>query len=94
MSKPKVSYKEFKTIHQESINTFNSQVGGNHYTKMKIQPMQFSMANSLNAMQHTIIKYVTRVDLKGNGDEDIDKAIHTLQLWKEWRKDHGHKASD
>ena len=55
-------------------------MGGDHYTKMKIQPMQFSMANNLNAMQHTIIKYVTRVDLKGNGDEDIDKAIHTLQL--------------
>ena len=56
--------------------------------------MQFSMANQLNPMQHTIIKYVTRVDLKGNGDEDIDKAIHTLQLWKQWRKEHGHQATD
>ena len=56
--------------------------------------MQFSMANNLNAMQHTIIKYVTRVDLKGNGDEDIDKAIHTLQLWKQWRKEHGHQVTD
>tara|TARA_R110002020_G_scaffold102426_4_gene240545 strand:- start:390 stop:644 length:255 start_codon:yes stop_codon:yes gene_type:complete len=84
VNKPKVSYKEFKAL------SFDSQVGGDHYTKMKIQPMQFSMANNLNAMQHTIIKYVTRVDLKGNGDEDIDKAIHTLQLWKQWRKDHGH----
>jgi hypothetical protein len=84
VNKPKVSYKEFKAL------SFDSQVGGDHYTKMKIQPMQFSMANNLNAMQHTIIKYVTRVDLKGNGDEDIDKAIHTLQLWKQWREDHGH----
>ena len=71
------------------MNPKDTQVGGNHYTKMKIQPMEFSMANNLNAMQHTIIKYVARVDLKGNGDEDIDKAIHTLQLWKQWRKDHG-----
>jgi|TARA_R110000822_G_scaffold79656_3_gene190325 hypothetical protein len=71
------------------INPKDTQVGGNHYTSMKIQPMEFSMANNLNAMQHTIIKYVARVDLKGNGDEDIDKAIHTLQLWKQWRKDHG-----
>ena len=76
------------------MNPKDTQVGGNHYTKMKIQPMEFSMANDLNPMQHTIIKYVTRVDLKGNGDEDIDKAIHTLQLWKQWRKDHGHKASN
>jgi hypothetical protein len=72
----------------------DTQVGGNHYTKMKIQPMEFSMGNNLNPMQHTIIKYVTRVDLKGNGDQDIDKAIHTLQLWKEWRKDHGPKNQD
>lgn len=71
------------------MNPKDTQVGGNHYTKMKIQPMEFSMANNLNPIQHTVIKYVTRVDLKGNGDEDIDKAIHTLQLWKQWRKDHG-----
>ena len=88
MNKPKVSYNQFKAL------SFDSQVGGDHYTKMKIQPMQFSMANNLNAMQHTIIKYVTRVDLKGNGDEDIDKAIHTLQLWKQWRKDHGYKTNN
>ncbi len=71
------------------MNPKGTQVGGSHYTKMKIQPMEFSMANKLNPMQHTIIKYVSRVDLKGNGDEDIDKAIHTLQLWKQWRKEHG-----
>ena len=76
------------------MNPKDTQVGGNHYTKMKIQPMEFSMSNGLNAIQHTVIKYVTRVDLKGNGDEDIDKAIHTLQLWKQWRKDNGHKATD
>ena len=76
------------------MNPKDTQVGGNHYTKMKIQPMEFSMANGLNAMQHTVIKYVTRVDLKGNGDEDIDKAIHTLQLWKQWRKDYGPKSQD
>ena len=76
------------------MNPKDIQVGGNHYTQMKIQQMQFSMANKLNAMQHTIIKYVTRVDRKGNGDEDIDKAIHTLQLWKQWRKEHGHQSTD
>lgn len=76
------------------MNPKDTQVGGNHYTKMRIQPMEFSMANGLNPMQHTVIKYVTRVDLKGNGDEDIDKAIHTLQLWKQWRKDNGHQATD
>ena len=36
MTKPKVSYADFKAM------SFNFQVGGNHYTQMKIQPMQFS----------------------------------------------------
>jgi hypothetical protein len=63
------------------------QIGGDHYMRMGIQPMVYSMANNLNPIQHTIIKYVSRVDLKGNGDEDIEKAIHTLQLWQQWRED-------
>tara|TARA_R110000824_G_scaffold98307_1_gene234576 strand:+ start:249 stop:482 length:234 start_codon:yes stop_codon:yes gene_type:complete len=70
------------------------QVGGDHYLKMSIQPMEYSMANNLNAIQHTIIKYVSRVDLKGNGDEDIDKIIHTAELWKQLRGEHGYKAKN
>ena len=60
-----------------------TQVGGDHYTKMAIQPIEFSMANKLNACQHTIIKYVVRK--KGDRDkrlEDLDKAIHTLQIYR------------
>ena len=71
-------------------NPKKKQVGGNHYIKLAIQPMEYSMANNLNAIQHTIIKYTTRVDNKGNGDEDIDKIIHTAQLWKQLRKEYGH----
>lgn len=55
------------------------QVGGDHYTKLKIQPMEYSMANRLNACQHTVIKYTTRYQDKG-GIADLEKAIHTLQL--------------
>ena len=33
-------------------NPKNTQVGGNHYAQMKIQPMEFSMVNGLNPMQH------------------------------------------
>ena len=57
------------------------QVGGDHYTSMAIQPLEFSMANGLNACQHTAVKYICRT--KGSRIEDIDKAIHTLQLWRE-----------
>lgn len=60
-------------------SVWDTQVGGNHYTKMKIQPFQFSMANKLDPMQHTIIKYVTRFRDK-NGIQDLEKAKQTIDL--------------
>ena len=42
------------------MSALENQVGGNYYRDMKIQPFEFSMANSLNPIQHTIIKYVVR----------------------------------
>lgn len=60
----------------------NSQVAGDHYKKLKIQPMEYSMANKLDACQHTVIKYVTRFRDKG-GKQDLDKAIHAIELLKE-----------
>lgn len=60
------------------------QIGGDHYTRLKIQPFEFSLANNLDACQHTAIKYIVRK--KGDINkrlEDIDKAIHTLRLYRE-----------
>ena len=59
------------------------QIGGDHYTKLAIQPMEFSMMNELNALQHTAIKYIVRYADK-NGAEDLDKAIHCIQMLKEY----------
>lgn len=59
------------------------QVGGDHYTKLKIQPMRYSLANRLDAAQHTIIQYVTRFRDKG-GLADLEKARHTLDLLIEY----------
>ena len=53
---------------------FSSQIGGNHYTKLAIQPLEYAMKNKLDACQHSIIKYVTRFRDKG-GKTDLDKAI-------------------
>lgn len=61
------------------MSAFERQEGGSHYAKLKIQPMQYSMANGLDPMQHTVIKYVTRFRDK-NGVEDLRKAIHTLEM--------------
>lgn len=66
------------------------QIGGDHYTKLAIQPMQYSMANGLNALQHTIIKYVTRYKDKG-GIEDLRKAAHCVELLIQHEMDEAHK---
>ena len=36
------------------------QVGGGHYKKYKIQPVEYAMANNLNYCQANAIKYITR----------------------------------
>lgn len=50
-----------------------TQVGGSHYNKMKIQPVTFIMANGLSYAQGNVIKYVSRY-LHKNGIEDLEKA--------------------
>ena len=55
------------------------QIGGDHYKKLAIQPMRYSMENELDALQHTIIKYVTRFRDKG-GVHDLLKAKHCLDM--------------
>lgn len=67
-------------------SAWDTQVGGSHYTKMKIQPFQFSMANGLDPMQHTIIKYVARFRDK-NGIEDLEKAKQTIDLLIAYEKE-------
>lgn len=55
------------------------QVGGNHYNKMVFQPIDFIQANNLGYCEGNVIKYVCRHKDK-NGAEDIEKAIHYLEL--------------
>lgn len=67
-------------------NVWQTQVGGTHYTEMKIQPFQYSMANGLDPMQHTIIKYVSRFRAK-NGIQDLEKAKQTIDLLIAYEKE-------
>ena len=69
-------------------SSLDRQEGGCHYKKMKIQPMTYSMENGLDAMQHTIIKYVSRFRDK-NGIEDLRKAIHTIEMLIEYEEGKG-----
>lgn len=61
------------------MSAFKTQVGGDYYTRLAIQPMEYSMANKLDACQHSIIKYVTRFRDK-NGLADLQKARHVIDM--------------
>lgn len=61
-----------------------TQVGGNHYLKMKIQPLEFAMANGLDACQTKILKYICRD--KDNKLQDLEKARHVLDFYIDWVK--------
>lgn len=67
------------------MSALDTQIGGSHYKNMPIQPMQYSMANELDACQHTIIKYVTRFREKG-GAQDLEKAKHVIDMLIEFEQ--------
>jgi hypothetical protein len=57
-----------------------NQIGGNHYKDCGIQPSDYIVRNGLGWYEGNAIKYITRHRLKGQGKQDIEKAIHYLQL--------------
>ena len=64
----------------------NQQIGGDHYKTCKIQPIEFIEANKLQFLEGCVVKRVTRHDKPtGKGRQDIEKAIHELQLLLELR---------
>lgn len=56
-----------------------TQIGGQHYKGLLIQPITLSMANRYDACIHSSIKYVTRHADK-SGAEDLQKAGHFCAL--------------
>lgn len=55
------------------------QIGGDHYKNMKIQPVEFALANGLDFCQGSAIKYILRHAEKG-GKQDLEKAKHFIDL--------------
>lgn len=62
-----------------SGNPISKQVGGSHYKDQAIQPVEFVYRNKLNFLEGSAVKYICRHRLK-NGKEDLEKAIHYLQM--------------
>lgn len=67
------------------MSALDTQVGGSYYKDMAIQPMEYSMANQLDACQHTAIKYITRFREKG-GIQDLEKAKHVIDMLIEFER--------
>jgi Protein of unknwon function (DUF3310) len=66
------------------------QVGGTHYKECVIQPVEYILANKLDFCAGNVVKLVTRHRKKG-GRQDLEKAIHYLELMikHEYGETHG-----
>lgn len=61
------------------MSALDTQVSGNHYKDMAIQPVEFIYKNKMDYLSGNVIKYISRHKSK-NGAEDVKKAIHYCQL--------------
>jgi hypothetical protein len=64
------------------MSALNTQIAGEHYKKFVIQPIEFITINNLPFIEGNVIKYICRWKEKG-GVDDLDKAIHYIELLKE-----------
>ena len=76
-----MSKEEFEYIQQGQVrkDPLNIQVGGSHYKTMRIQPLEFCVANKLGPCESAIVKYISRWREKG-GYEDLRKIKHYVDL--------------
>ena len=68
---------------------YDTQVGGNHYQTMKIQPAEFINKNEMKFAEGNAIKYICRHVNKG-GLQDLQKAKHYIDMIIE--RDYGDDA--
>lgn len=62
---------------QVGTDLWSGQVGGDHYTKHRIQPLEFMMANRLDGTESLVLKYICRWRDNG-GLQDLQKARDVL----------------
>ena len=67
---------------EKGKSALDEQVGGDHYKKLGIQPVELIRDINANFFQGNVIKYVTRYKDK-NGIKDLEKAKHYLELIEE-----------
>ncbi len=67
---------------EKEKSALDEQVGGDHYRKLVIQPVELIRDINANYFQGNVIKYITRYKDK-NGVKDLEKAKYYLELIKE-----------
>jgi hypothetical protein len=63
----------------ELTRPLSQQIGGEHYSRQRIQPVEFIHANDLGFCEGNCIKYVCRWKYKG-GIQDLEKAKHYIEM--------------
>ena len=69
-------------MEEKEKSALDEQVGGDHYKKLGIQPVELIRDINANFFQGNVIKYITRYKDK-NGIKDLEKAKHYLELIEE-----------
>ena len=64
---------------QRRPTALDTQVNGDHYKKLRIQPIEFIHANNIPFAEGCAIKYLCRWRDKG-GLADLEKAKHFIEL--------------
>lgn len=49
------------------MSALDEQVGGDHYKKKAIQPIEYIMANEMDFCEGSVVKYITRWKEPGGG---------------------------
>lgn len=76
-----VTYEEHERVRFNPSKEAAKQVGGDHYSRHKIQPWDIIDEYGLDYYRGNAIKYILRN--KMDTREDIEKAKHYLEYWLE-----------
>lgn len=81
----KVNWEEVRSL----TKALEKQVGGDHYKRFSIQPVDVWHDWKLNPFEASALKYIQRRGNKEGGSyrKDIEKAIHYLQMFLEKNPD-------
>lgn len=70
------------------VNPWDNQVGGQHYKK-GIQPFEYAMANNLNSLEFSVVKYLRKKGDKADRIKDLNKAKDCLEKLIWWEEHDG-----